>query len=162
LVGNQQRHGIETGEGRLRLEDAMSVESILKRKGTEVATIAPDASVKRAADWLHAKNIGALVVTHGNALLGLISEREIVHAISRYGETATSMPVSEIMRHGVSPAETVSHAMNQMTRHRVRHMPVVHDGKLAGIISIGDVVKHRLDDLELETNVLRDARVASR
>jgi CBS domain-containing protein len=165
LVGNQQRHAIETGEGRLRLEDAMSVESILKRKGTEVATIAPDASVKRAADWLHAKNIGALVVTHGNALLGLISEREIVHAISRYGETATSMPVSEIMRHGVitvSPAETVSHAMNQMTRHRVRHMPVVHDGKLAGIISIGDVVKHRLDDLELETNVLRDARVASR
>ena len=143
----------------------MSVESILKRKGTEVATIAPDASVKRAADWLHAKNIGALVVTHGNALLGLISEREIVHAISRYGETATSMPVSEIMRHGVitvSPAETVSHAMNEMTRHRVRHMPVVHNGKLAGIISIGDVVKHRLDDLELETNVLRDARVASR
>jgi CBS domain-containing protein len=165
LVGHQQGHAIEAGEGRLRLEDAMSVESILKRKGTEVATIAPDASVKRAADWLHAKNIGALVVTHGNALLGLISEREIVHAISRYGETATSMPVSEIMRHGVitvSPAETVSHAMNQMTRHRVRHMPVVHDGKLAGIISIGDVVKHRLDDLELETNVLRDARVASR
>lgn len=75
------------------------------------------------------------------------------------------MPVSEIMRHGVitaSPAETVSHAMSVMTRHRVRHMPVVHDGKLAGIISIGDVVKHRLDDLELETNVLRDAHIAAR
>ena len=105
------------------------------------------------------------MVTRGNAVLGLISEREIVHAISRYGETATSMPVSEIMRHGVitvSPAETVSHVMNLMTRHRVRHMPVVHDGKLAGIISIGDVVKHRLDDLELETNVLRDAHIAAR
>ena len=143
----------------------MSVESILRKKGTGVATIAPDISVKRAADWLHAKNIGALVVTHGNALLGLISEREIVHAISRYGETATSMPVSEIMRHGVitvSPAETVSHVMNLMTRHRARHMPVVHDGKLVGIISIGDVVRHRLDDLELEANVLRDARVAAR
>jgi len=62
----------------------------------------------------------------------------------------------------VSPAETVSHAMNLMTRHRVRHMPVIHDGKLAGIISIGDVVKHRLDDLELETNVLRDAHIATR
>jgi CBS domain-containing protein len=77
-------------------------------------------------------------------VLGLISEREIVHAISRYGETATSMPVSEIMRHSVisvSPAETVSHVMNLMTQHRMRHMPVVHDGKLAGIISIGDVVK---------------------
>jgi CBS domain-containing protein len=143
----------------------MSVESILKKKGTDVATIAPDASVKRAADWLHAKNIGALVVTHGGAVLGLISEREIVHAISRYGETATSMPVSEIMRHGVItiPAtETISHAMNLMTRHRVRHMPIIHDGKLAGIISIGDVVKHRLDDLEFETNVLRDARIAAR
>ncbi|MGB9368834.1 MAG: CBS domain-containing protein [Xanthobacteraceae bacterium] len=143
----------------------MSVESVLRRKGTDVATIAPDASVKRAADWLRTKNIGALVVTHGDAVLGLVSEREIVHAISRYGESATSMPVSEIMRHGVitiSPAETVSHAMNLMTRHRARHMPVVQNGKLAGIISIGDVVKHRLDDLQLETNVLRDARTAAR
>ena len=143
----------------------MSVESILSKKGTEVATIAPEASLKRAADWLHAKNIGALVVTRGDAILGLVSEREIVHAISRYGETATSMPVSEIMRHGVitvSPAETVGHVMNLMTRHRARHMPVVDRGKLAGIISIGDVVRHRLDDLELETHVLRDARVAAR
>ena len=143
----------------------MSIESILRRKGTDVTIIAPEASIKRAADWLRAKNIGALVVTNGNTILGLISEREIVHAISRYGETATSMPVSEIMRHGVitvSPAETVSHAMNQMTRHRVRHMPVVHNGKLAGMISIGDVVKNRLDDLELETNVLRDAYIAAR
>jgi CBS domain-containing protein len=143
----------------------MSVESILSKKGTEVATIAPDASLKRAADWLHAKNIGALVVTRGDAILGLVSEREIVHAISRHGEAATSMPVSEIMRHdviSVSPAETVSHAMRLMTRHRARHMPVVDHGKLAGIISIGDVVRHRLDDLELETHVLRDARVAAR
>jgi len=143
----------------------MSVESILKKKGTDVATIAPEASVKRAADWLRAKNIGALVVTRGNAVLGLISEREIVHAISRYGEIATSMPVSEIMQHGaitVSPAETVSRVMNLMTRHHVRHMPVIHDGKLAGMISIGDVVKNRLDDLELETNVLRDAYIAAR
>lgn len=143
----------------------MSVDSILRKKGTEVATITPDVSVKRAADWLRAKNIGALVVTRGDAVLGLVSEREIVHAIARYGEAATSMPVSEIMRHGVitvSPDETVAHVMHVMTRHRARHMPVVHDGKLVGIISIGDVVQHRLDDLELETNVLRDARVAAR
>ena len=143
----------------------MSVESILRKKGTDVATIAAEVSVKRAADWMRAKNIGALVVTGGGAILGLVSEREIVDAIARYGETATTMPVSEIMRHGVitvSPVETVAHAMNLMTRHRVRHMPVVHDGKLAGIISIGDVVKHRLDDLEAETHVLRDARIAGR
>ena len=143
----------------------MPVESILRKKGTDVATITADASVKRAADWLRAKNIGALVVTRGNAILGLVSEREIVHAISRHGESATSMPVSEIMRHGVitiAPAETVAHAMNLMTMHRARHMPVVRDGKLAGIISIGDVVKHRLDDLEAETHVLRDAHIAGR
>ena len=68
----------------------MSIESILRRKGTDVTTIAPEASIKRAADWLRAKNIGALVVTSENAVLGLISEREIVHAFSRYGETAGS------------------------------------------------------------------------
>ena len=103
----------------------MSVESILRKKGADVATIAPDVSVKRAADWLHAKNIGSLVVTSGQAVLGLISERKIVHAFSRYGETAAAMPVKEIMRHGlitVSPDESVNRVMNLMTRHRLRHM----------------------------------------
>jgi CBS domain-containing protein len=143
----------------------MTIESILKRKGTTVATIAPDASVKRAADWLRAKNIGALVVTNEDAVLGLISEREIVHAFSRYGEAAGSMPVKEIMQYGVtaiSPDDSVYRVMNLMTHHRVRHMPVLRDGKLAGIVSIGDVVKHRLEDLELETNVLRDVYNAAR
>ena len=144
----------------------MTIESILKRKGSYVATIAPEASIKRAADWLSAKNIGALVVvTSENAVLGLISEREIVHAFSRFGETAASMPVKEIMRHGVttvSPDESVNRVMNLMTHQRVRHMPVLRDGKLVGIVSIGDVVKHRLEDLELETNVLRDVYNAAR
>ncbi len=144
----------------------MTIESILRRKGTDVTTIAPEASIKTAADWLRAKNIGALVVvTRENAVLGLISEREIVHAFSRYGETAASMPVKEIMQYGVttvSPDESVNRVMNLMTHHRVRHMPVLRDGKLAGIVSIGDVVKHRLEDLELETNVLRDVYSAAR
>ena len=143
----------------------MTIESILKRKGADVATIAPDASVKRAADWLRAKNIGALVVTRENAILGLISEREIVHAFSRYGETAGSMPVKEVMQYGVttvSPDESVNRVMNLMTQHRVRHMPVLRGGQLVGIVSIGDVVKHRLEDLELEANVLRDVYNAAR
>ena len=143
----------------------MTIESILRRKGTDVTTIAPDASIKRAADWLSAKNIGALVVTSENAVLGLISEREIVHAFSRYGETAGSMPVKEVMQSGVttvSPGESVNRVMKLMTHHRVRHMPVLRDGKLASIVSIGDVVKHRLDDLELETNILRDVYNAAR
>src|SRR5581483_3543511 len=143
----------------------MTIESILRRKGTDVATISPEASIKRAADWLRAKNIGALVVTNENTVLGLISEREIVHAFSQYGVTAGSMPVKEIMQYGVltvSPDESVNRVMNLMTHHRVRHMPVVRGGKLAGIISIGDVVKHRLEDLELETNLLRDVYTAGR
>jgi CBS domain-containing protein len=143
----------------------MTIESILRRKGTNVTTIPPEASVKRAADWLCAKNIGALVVTSEDTVLGLISEREIVHAFSRYGETAGSMPVKEIMQYGVttvSPDESVNRVMNLMTHHRVRHMPVLRGGKLAGIVSIGDVVKYRLEELELETNVLRDAYNTSR
>lgn len=143
----------------------MTIETILRRKGTDVTTIAPDASVKRAADWLRAKNIGALVVTNQDAIIGLISEREIVHAFSRYGETAGSMSVKEIMQYGVttvSPDESVNRVMNLMTHHRVRHMPVLRAGKLAGIVSIGDVVRHRLEDLELEANVLRDVYNAAR
>jgi CBS domain-containing protein len=148
-----------------RWEETMTIESILRRKGTDVTTIAPEASIKRAADWLRAKNIGALVVISDNAILGLISEREIVHAFSRYGETAGSMLVKEIMQYGVtgvSPDESVNHVMKLMTHHRVRHMPVLRGGKLVGIISIGDVVKHRLQDLELEANVLRDVYHAAR
>jgi CBS domain-containing protein len=143
----------------------MTIETILRQKGTDVATIEPEASVRKAADWLRVKNIGALVVTSGDAVLGVISEREIVHALRRYGETVASMPVKEIMRYGVItvfPDESVSRVMHLMTRHRVRHMPVLRDGKLAGIISIGDVVKHRLEDLESETNVLRDVYMATR
>jgi CBS domain-containing protein len=143
----------------------MTIESILKRKGTDVTTIAPDASIKRAADWLSAKNIGALVVTSENKVIGLISEREIVHAFSRHGGAAGLMLVKEVMQTGattVSPDESVTRVMNLMTHHRVRHMPVLRDGKLAGIVSIGDVVKYRLEDLELETNVLRDVYNAAR
>ena len=143
----------------------MTIESILRRKGSDVTTIAPDVSIKRAADWLRAKNIGALVVTSEDTVLGLISEREIVHAFSRYGEIAGSMLVKEIMQYGVTavtPDESVNRVMNLMTHHRVRHMPVLRGGKLVGIVSIGDVVKYRLDDLELEASVLRDVYNAAR
>jgi CBS domain-containing protein len=143
---------------------AMSVESILERKGTEVATIAAEASIKRAADWLRAKHVGALVVTSNDAILGIISERDIVRAFSQYGEPVASMRVKDIMTHGLITAslrDDLTHVMRLMTRHRVRHMPVLRNGKLAGIISIGDVVKQRLDDLELEASVLRDIYIAN-
>jgi CBS domain-containing protein len=143
----------------------MTIESILRRKGADVTTIAPEASVKTAADWLRAKNIGALVVMSENAVIGLVSEREIVDALSRHGEAAGSMLVKEIMQHGVStvsPAESVNRVMNLMTHHRTRHLPVLSGGKLIGIVSIGDVVKYRLEDLELEANILRDVYNAAR
>jgi len=82
----------------------------------------------------------------------------------KHGEPVASMQVKEIMTHGLITAslgDDLTHLMRLMTRHRVRHMPVLHNGKLAGIISIGDVVKHRLDDLELEASVLRDVYMAS-
>jgi len=142
----------------------MNVESILRQKGTDVATIPPDASIKRAANWLRAKNVGALVVTNNDAILGIISERDIVRAFSQYSEAVAAMQVKDIMTHGLITAsleDDLTRLMHLMTRHRVRHMPVLHNGKLAGIISIGDVVKHRLDDLELEAGVLRDVYIAS-
>ena len=99
-----------------------------------------------------------------SAILGIISERDIVRAFSQYGESVASMQVKDIMTHGLitaSLADDLTHLMRLMTRHRVRHMPVLRNGKLAGIVSIGDVVKHRLDDLELEASVLRDVYIAS-
>jgi len=143
----------------------MTVKTILRHKGTAVSTIEPEASISRAAHWLCLKKIGALVVTKGKAVLGLISEREIVHAFSRNGEAAALMRVNEVMNSHVitvSPEDSISRVMKLMTQHRVRHMPVLRDGELAGIISIGDVVKSRLDDLELESNTLRDAYIAAR
>ena len=142
----------------------MNVEDILKQKGTNVATIGPEAGIKRAADWLRAKDIGALVVARDDAVLGIISERDIVHAFSQYGEPVASMPVRDIMTHGLitaAPGDDLNRVMRLMTRHRVRHLPVLRNGKLAGIISIGDVVKRRLDDLELETSVLHDVYIAN-
>jgi CBS domain-containing protein len=145
-------------------DTAMTVESVLKHKGTEVATIGPDSNIKTAADWLRARNVGALLVTSGDAIVGIISERDIVRAFSQYGEVLLSMHVKEIMAHSlitVHPEDSLDHAMKLMTHYHVRHLPVIRDQKLAGIISIGDVVKHRLDDLQMEADVLRDAYIAS-
>ena len=138
----------------------MNIETILSQRGTNVATIAPDASVKTAADRLSVRINGALVVTRGKGVLGLISDREIVQGFSRYGEAAGSMPAAEIMRSPVVtifPDESVDRAIQLMTRNRMRHMPVLRGSKLAGIVRIDDLLKHRLEALERETRVLRDA-----
>jgi len=121
----------------------MTIEIILSQKGTHIAAIDLEASVKRAADRLCARIDGALA-----------------DAFSQYGQTAASMPVKEIMRSPVlttSPEEGVDRAIQLMTRNRMRHMPVLRHGELAGIVRIDDLLKHRLEALERETRVLRDA-----
>ena len=143
----------------------MSVESILKSKGSEVIRTSPEATIKSAADEMRRRGIAALIVASGDEIAGIISEREIVDGLSQHGERLFAMTVGEIMRRDVytlGPEDHVTRAMALMTRHRVRHLPVIREGRLVGVISIGDAVKNRLDDLEIETRVLRDLYVAAR
>src|SRR5258708_34914582 len=142
----------------------MSIQNILDRNRAEVVTISPT-DVKSAADRMRAHDIAALVVKRDAAITGPISDREIVHAASRHGEGALYMAVLEIVTHPtftIAPDDTLQRAMSLMTHHRVRHLPVIANGNLVGIVGIGDVVKHRLEDLETESNVLRDAYIAAR
>ena len=144
----------------------MRVQSILEKKGRHVDTIAPDASVLFAVHKLTAENIGALVVSSdGVRVEGVLSERDLVRGLARRGADLLDAPVASVMARGVpvcSPDDLLSAVMGQMTRTRNRHLPVVVQGRLSGIVSIGDVVKHRLEDMELETNVLRDAYLTRR
>ena len=144
----------------------MTVAAILRAKGTHVETTTPETSFFTAAWNLKIKGIGALVVVSGDGdhILGIISERDIVRALIEHGEQLLALPVSKAMTSAVltcAREDRVTAVMARMTRHRVRHLPVVEGGKLAGIISIGDVVKYRLDELELEANVLRETLMVS-
>lgn len=137
----------------------MNVETILRNKGDWVATIRPDATIADAVETLNRERIGALVVSEdGNSVDGVLSERDIVTALDNYGETLLSRPIHEIMTHNIitcDPADTVQELMAEMTNRRFRHIPVVKDGRLCGIVSIGDLVKSRLDEMEFEANSLR-------
>ena len=143
----------------------MSVASILKVKGAHVETTRPDTTLYTVVWDLKVKGIGALVVSEdGSTVLGLISERDVVRGLTERGTKLLTMPVSELMTSPAvtcTPGESITAVMARMTRHRVRHLPVVEGDKLRGIVSIGDVVKHRLDELELEANVLRENLMAS-
>ena len=141
----------------------MSVQNILDRKGAEVFTVDLSATVRTAAQLMRARAIAALVVKT-DVINGLISERDIVHAIAQHGERALAMAVLEVMTRNaiaVTPHDSLKRAMNLMTNHRLRHLTVIDEGKLAGIVSIGDVVKYRLEDLQTESNILRDAYIAA-
>lgn len=137
----------------------MNVHTILRNKGKSVVTIHPDATVERAVAVLHLCGIGALVVSDdGKNVVGILSERDIVEALGRYGSDLMSVSVSEVMTCPVvtcEPGDSVAELMAEMTNRRIRHFPVLDDGRLIGIVSIGDLVKSRLDEIEYEAHSMR-------
>jgi len=142
----------------------MKVEAVLAKKGGHVLTIDPRATILAAAQRLRLERVGALVVMDGEAVAGLVSERDIVRAFAEHKGDVADVKVADIMSRGLLTCtldESLTHVMALMTRHRVRHLPVFEKGRLVGLVSIGDAVKHRLDELELEASVLRDAYIAS-
>jgi CBS domain-containing protein len=138
----------------------MTVRTILAAKGREVIAIDPGASLADAAKLLAEKRIGAVVVLGADhRMVGIISERDIVQALAARGTAVLDEPVSGSMTRKVeicNEGETISSIMERMTEGKFRHLPVLDQGRLAGIISIGDVVKHRLREMERESAAMRD------
>jgi CBS domain-containing protein len=137
----------------------MNVHTILHNKGKSVVTIHPDATVERAVAVLRLRGIGALVVSDdGENVVGILSERDIVEALGRLGGDLLELSVAEVMTSPVvtcEPQDSVADLMAEMTNRRIRHFPVVDDGRLTGIVSIGDLVKNRLDEIEFEAHSMR-------
>jgi CBS domain-containing protein len=142
----------------------MKVADILRVKGSTVVTVGPDTSITMALHRLKTGGIGALIVsTDGGRIDGIVSERDIVRGLADRGARLLECTVHDVMTKHVAtcaPGDPLQHVMGEMTRRRVRHLPVVEGERLIGIISIGDVVKARLEELELETNVLREGYLA--
>jgi CBS domain-containing protein len=138
----------------------MLIAQILAGKGGKVIATRPGATIAEVAALLKQKRIGALVVTEPDGrLCGIISERDLARGLADHGARLLEMKVAELMTAEVvtcAPDDGVEKLMQTMTERRFRHLPVVKEGELIGIISIGDVVKHRLQELEAETNMLHD------
>ncbi len=136
----------------------MLISDVLRAKGREVTKIGPDERVREAVRRLSERRIGAIVVEDAwMKLAGIFSERDLLNAIARRGPEVLDCAVSEVMTAHVltcTSSERVDAALAMMTMRRIRHLPVVDAGQLVGIVSIGDLVKYRLDEKELEANVL--------
>ena len=139
----------------------MKVTEILRSKGADVITIWPGASLNSAVERMAKRNVGALVVVDENGnILGMLSERDIVLALAVSANRALAGSVADVMSPRLitcRPDDRLADLMAVMTENRVRHLPVVEDGRLLGLVSIGDLVKARLGELEFESSVLRDA-----
>jgi CBS domain-containing protein len=138
----------------------MNVEHILSAKGRQVVTIAAQATIMEAARMLAERRIGAVLVSDaGNPVLGILSERDVVRALAAGGAGALEQPVSRHMTTKVVTCTTqsaINDLMETMTTGKFRHVPIVEDGRLLGIVSIGDVVKYRVAEIENEASALRD------
>ena len=144
----------------------MRITDVLRVKGTRIVTVTPDTTVRQLLAVLAEHGIGAVVVSaDGTSVDGIASERDIVRAFAKRGAAAMSEPVTAIYTaevHTVTPETQIEEVMRMMTERRVRHAPVVLDGSLRGIVSIGNVVKNRIDELETERAALTDYITSAR
>ena len=138
----------------------MNVKSILARKGSQVKTIAPDATIADATRALAEAKIGAVVVSgDGTTIAGILSERDIVRVVGTNGQQALAWTVDKAMTKNVitcKPDDRIDQLMGMMTERRIRHLPVTVNGRMTGLISIGDVVKERMNEIEADAEAMRD------
>jgi CBS domain-containing protein len=138
-------------------EAPVRIADVLKNKGAGVLTIAPETLISELIGGLVMRNVGAMVVVGADGLVGIVSERDVVRMLHEHGAAALGRPVADIMTSEVitcSPEDSVDSLSVLMTTNRVRHVPVVDKGRLAGIVSIGDVVKTRMEALQAEREQL--------
>jgi CBS domain-containing protein len=137
----------------------MTVAAILDHKGHEIVSSRPDDTLEAISRLLSQHRIGAVLVRDAaGSVLGILSERDIVRALAAHGASALSLTASAVMTREIvygCPSDTVDKVLSTMTERRIRHLPVVHEGKLVGFVSIGDVVKRRIADVEEEADQLR-------
>lgn len=136
----------------------MTIAAVLRNKGSEVETIAADASLFEAVRRLGEKRIGALPVVEDGRITGIMSERDVIYCLRSHGPEVLDWPVSRVMSSPAitaSPETEVLSALALMTQRRIRHLPVVEGGEIRGIVSIGDLVKHRMERIEAEAEAMR-------
>lgn len=137
----------------------MTIAAILNNKGSDVVSVTAHQTVMEALHLLAERRIGAVPVMDGGSVVGIFSERDVIHMLGRHGRDALDCKIGEVMTAPaitVDPREAVMGALSLMTRRRIRHLPVVEDGQVVGFVSIGDLVKYRIDRIEADAAAMRD------